>query len=195
MLLCYCKMRCFFVFMAYMPLIHIFPLQTVYELQTLETRVARMPTIPITRLEDWREISRNVLKNARCYPVCVHQNLLEHCKNLVFSSPRHRRSVLRSVILGVYISAHIHLQLELSDLTSCNLYCFAYIVYFIIFTLYVYCTLYIVHCIAIFRELLEEIICTLIEQEYPINKTLYNSYLSTVWDLRLDISLDQVILA
>ena len=46
-----------------------------------------------------------------------------------------------------------------------------------------------------FRELLDEIISTLIEQEYPINKILYNSYLSTVWDLRLNISLDQVILA
>ncbi|KAL5261293.1 hypothetical protein ACHWQZ_G007112 [Mnemiopsis leidyi] len=105
---------------------------TVYELQTLETRSARMPTIPITRMEDWREISRNVLEKARCYPVCVHQNLLEHCQHLVFSSPQDR------------------------------------------------------------RKLLDEIITTLIEQEYPVNKILYNSYLSTVWNLRLNVNLDQV---
>ncbi|XP_063677366.1 uncharacterized protein LOC134813486 [Bolinopsis microptera] len=105
---------------------------TIYELQTLETRVARIPSNPITRLEDWRQVCRDILDNARCYPQGIHQTLLEHCKRLVYSPPEHR------------------------------------------------------------RELLDKIITRLIDCEYPISSSLYNSYLSTVWALRLDIDLNQV---
>ena len=98
-----------------------------------------------------------------------------------------------------YIRTLIYPQPDLlyefkSEIVLCTV---LHVMYFIDSTLYiVHCTLYIVsHVQIMFRELLDEIISTLIEQEYPINKILYNSYLSTVWDLRLNLSLDQVILA
>ena len=42
------------------------------------------------------------------------------------------------------------------------------------------------------RDLLDEIITVLLESGYPVNSALYNSYLSTVWALRLNVDLNQV---